>query len=262
MTMQRVMVAGLCGVLGWGCTGPTPHVPRGWTQHDPADHFTDADAPSRFQVLVAYGGNMPSHTMLRVVAAGGAVLWDPGGGFALADANYRRQADLIRDPGPPLRDILAHRWRSLDVAVEVFEWDVTVDEARALRSDLVGNGADEPFRTDRRAGVCSLAISEFIMRHGLARTRLSSTYGWPQDLARALYARRPDRVRLFRYGGEKKILIPPGYSDGFRFGKCEAATPMKATFRPGIVRTAYRVMQTSLWADIHVGCTFGFPRDA
>ncbi len=38
--------------------------------------------------------------------------------------------------------------------------------------------------------------------------------------------------------------------------------PMKATFRSGIVRTAYRVMPTSRWADVHVGCTFGFPRNA
>ena len=67
-----------------------------------------------------------------------------------------------------------------------------------------------PIARPGKAGVCSLAVSEFIMRHSLVRTRLSATDGWPQDLAWALYARRPDRVRLFRYGGEKVILIPPG----------------------------------------------------
>lgn len=67
-----------------------------------------------------------------------------------------------------------------------------------------------PIARPGKAGVYLLMVSEFIMRHGLVRTRLSATYGWPQNLARALYARRPDRMRLFRYGGEKVILIPPG----------------------------------------------------
>ena len=208
MPLKSPILLALCA-LAVGCTGPAPHVPRDWTHHIPPPIDSLENNTPRLQVIVAYGGNMPSHTMLRITRPDHALFWDPGGAFALHDPTYQRVADLVRNPTPALADILAHRWRCMDVAVEVFEWDLTDAEAHALADRLTGDAGTPPFPTARAAGARAAAVSRFLIEHAPLRARPDAASGWPQDLARALYRQPPDRVRLFRYDNQTALLTPP-----------------------------------------------------
>jgi hypothetical protein len=98
------------------------------------------------------------------------------------------------------------------VEVEVFEWDLTLDQAHELY-DVLLNGTDKnhpagKFSTTTMGGFCCVALSDFLHRFAKKTMNVPKSFFFPHDLARVLYTQSPRRVLAFRHG-KQVVFVPP-----------------------------------------------------
>jgi hypothetical protein len=198
-----------------GCVhAPAPYRPSSWVNTS-IDMKSVADNPAQpsLQVILVYGPWWCHHSALRLVCPDRSVLfWDPGGSYGTSDSMDVRSKDLIRTNPPDLETYLRFTWEYSSVEVEVFEWDVTLDQAHELY-DVLLNGTDKrhpagKFSTATMGGLCSLALSDFLHRFAKKTMNVPKSFFFPHDLARVLYTQSPRRVLAFRRG-KQVVYVPP-----------------------------------------------------
>src|SRR4030042_1357432 len=192
---------------------PAAYRPNSW-EKSPVDLKSVADNPNQslLQVIIVYGPAWCNHSALRLVCKGRPILfWDPGGGYGVSDSEVVRQGDLIINKPPDLGTYLRYTWEYSTVEVEVFEWDLTVEQAIELHEALL-NGTDKNhpagrFTTPTMGGFCSVALSDFLHRFAAKTMTVPKSFFSPHDLARVLYTQSPKRVLAFRRGTQ--IMFTP-----------------------------------------------------
>ena len=132
---------------------------------------------------------LSSHAALRLVANHGKVtFWDPAGAYGLRSPStmdseptdaitIQRKRDVVITGIPDIPTYLQFRWYVGDVTVEVFEWDVSRQDAQVLETVLhdgsVAGSDAEVFDTETAPAFCTMAISEFLQRFFGFRTGTS-----------------------------------------------------------------------------------------
>jgi hypothetical protein len=110
---------------------PAPYRPSSWP-NTPVDMKSVEDNPNHplLQVILVYGPWWCHHSALRLVCPDRSVLfWDPGGSYGTPEQTEVRSKDVIRINPPDLEAYLRFTWDYSTVEVEVFEWDLTSDQA-------------------------------------------------------------------------------------------------------------------------------------
>ena len=198
-----------------GCVhAPAPYRPSSWLS-TPVDMKSVADNLGHplLQVLIVYGPWWCHHSALRLLCPGRPVLfWDPGGSYGTFHHEDIRSKDLIRVDPPDLEAYLKFAWEFSTVEVEVFEWDLTIEQAQELY-DVLDNGADQnhpagKFSTTTMGGFCCVALSDFLHRFAKKTMNVPKSFFFPHDLARVLYTQSPRRVLAFRRG-KQVMFVPP-----------------------------------------------------
>jgi len=170
------------------------------------------------QVIIVYGLAWSHHSALRLVCQDHPVLfWDPGGGYSDPDREVVKVRDLIQINAPDLERYLQFAWENNGVEVEVFEWDLTPEQALELYDVLV-NGTDKDhggrrFNTLTIGGFCTVKLSDFLHRFATKIMVVPKSFFFPENLARVLYSQSPKRVLSFRHGNVAKIYNPIPSSD-------------------------------------------------
>jgi hypothetical protein len=203
-----------------GCFhAPGAYRPDNWVNNR-IDLKSVADNPNQplLQVIIVYGPWWCHHSALRLVSPGQPVLfWDPGGAYGTHLSLDVRSKDLIRINPPDLETYLQFGWRYSSVEVEVFEWDVSSEDAHELYNILI-NGTDKThpagkFTTMTIGGFCSVNLSDFLHRFASKIMIVPKSFFLPHNLARVLYTQSPKRVLVFRR--DKQIMyVPPGIASG------------------------------------------------
>lgn len=198
-----------------GCVhAPAPYRPSSWP-NTPFDMKSVADNPNQplLQVILVYGPWWCHHSALRLVCPDRSVLfWDPGGSYGTPEQTEVRSKDVIRINPPDLEAYLRFTWDYSSVEVEVFEWDLTLDQAHELY-DVLLNGTDKnypagKFSTTTMGGFCCVALSDFLHRFAKKTMDVPKSFFFPHDLARVLYTQSPRRVLAFRRG-KRVEYVPP-----------------------------------------------------
>ena len=198
-----------------GCIhAPAPYRPRDWV-NSPIDMKSIADPPeqSLLQVIIVYGPAWDHHSALRLICPGQPVLfWDPGGSYGTNLPVDVRSKDLIKINPPDLETYLQFTWQYSSVEVEVFEWDLTREDARELY-DVLYNGTDKNhpagrFKTATMGGLCCLALSDFLHRFAGKIMTVPKSFFLPYNLARVLYTQSPKRVLAFRRRKQMMYVSP------------------------------------------------------
>jgi len=213
--MGRIFILLLMGLTLGGCfNSHGPDVSTDWPSRPTA--VANIDRPAGKGVLQVFAGYTPpvySHAALRVETPDGhVVFWDPGGDYAKT-ATTGRQGDNPTRP-PTAAEYL--RWR-LDVVGdrggEVFEWDVTAEEAAYL-ADVLENGrtSDDPegsFDPDVPPSQCALTICEYLDRFAPQYVQLGERLFYPYSLAQALYKQNPDRIIVYWLNKPTRVYYRP-----------------------------------------------------
>jgi len=123
-----------------------------------------------------------------------------------------RDNDLIKINAPNLQQHLQFVWKHSSVEGEVFEWDVTPEQAGELYDVLV-NGTDKnhsagKFTTFTIGGFCTVNLSDFLHRFAKKIMDIPKSYFFPENLARVLYSQSPKRVLSFHRGNVQKLYNP------------------------------------------------------
>ena len=195
----------LCICLTSCCMhAPAPYRPSTWIGTSTTIEST-ADIPDQplLQVIIVYGPMWCHHTALRVVCPDRPVLfWDPGGSYGVSDPEDVRSNDLIRIKPPGIEAYLQFIWKHSSTEVEIFEWDLTPEQARDLLDVLLqGTDKDHPagrFTTTTLGLFCSAAVSDFLHRFAGKIVTVPRSFFFPHDLAKVLYTQSPRRVLWFR----------------------------------------------------------------
>lgn len=197
-----------------GCVhAPAPYRPSSWVK-TPIDMKSIADNPNQpsLQVILVYGAWWCHHSALRLDCPDRSVLfWDPGGSYGTPEQTEVRSKDVIRINPPDLEAYLRFTWEYSSVEVEVFEWDLTHEQARELY-DVLLNGTDKnhpagKFSTTTMGGFCCVALSDFLHRFAKKTMNVPKSFFFPHDLARVLYTQSPRRVFAFRRG-KQNVYTP------------------------------------------------------
>jgi hypothetical protein len=212
--LRAVLALCACVFTIVGCLhSPAPYRPKDWASKpiDIQSISENADQP-RLQVIIVYGPLWCHHSALRLQGAGGRVLfWDPGGSYGVSDS-IQRSKDLIEVDPPDLGRYLEFARQHSSKEVEVFEWDLSDQEANRLYDILShGNprdGASGKFSTSTMGGFCAVALSDFLNRFGPAGISVPGKFFLPHNLARVLYARSPKRILVFQRGAVR-VVAPP-----------------------------------------------------
>lgn len=194
---------------------PAPHLPQSWIG-TPVDWDSLADDPgqAKLQIIIAYGQLVENHSALRLVCPDRQVIfWDPGGGYNAEKAPHTRWNDLIVEDPPDLKTYMKFREIHYDLAVEIFEWNLEIAQAKKMH-DVLKNGTDNNhpagiFRTNTLGLFCSTAVSDFLKRFATDIMTVPDTYFRPNKLARVLYSQSPDRVLIFRRNQQPLVYIQP-----------------------------------------------------
>jgi hypothetical protein len=198
-----------------GCVhAPAPYRPSSWP-NTLVDMKSVADNPNHplLQVILVYGPWWCHHSALRLVCPDRSVLfWDPGGSYSTPEQTEVRSMDVIRVNPPDLEAYLRFAWDYSSVEVEVFEWDLTLDQAHELY-DVLLNGTDKhhpagKFSTTTMGGFCCIALSDFLHRFAGKTMNVPKSFFFPHDLARVLYTQSPRRVLAFRRGKQVRFVPP------------------------------------------------------
>ena len=214
---HRAALAGLWSGIFFlmGCTHfPLPNLPADWAdrQVELKEIPEDSGVPT-LQVIIAYGEISCHHAALRLAVSKNQVLfWDPGGGYENPGSSTPRVRDLIIEDPPDLRTYLDFRWKNEDRAVEIFEWHLSLADARELYGILMsGTDKSHPagrFQTLTPGLFCSHAISDFLNRFASHIVKVPGKYLFPHDLSKILYTQSPDRVLVLRRG-DGVMSYPP-----------------------------------------------------
>ena len=197
-----------------GCLhAPGAYRPDNWVNHR-IDLKSTADHPNQplLQVIIVYGPWWCHHSALRLVSPDQPVLfWDPGGAYGTHISLDVRSKDLILIDPPDLETYLQFAWRYSSVEVEVFEWDMSPEDAHELY-DILIRGTDKThpagkFSTMTMGGFCSVNLSDFLRRFAGKTMIVPKSYFCPHNLARVLYTQSPRRVLVFRR--DKQIMYAP-----------------------------------------------------
>ncbi len=198
-----------------GCVhAPAPYRPSSWVK-TPIDMKSVADNPNQpsLQVILVYGPWWCHHSALRLVWTDRSVLfWDPGGSYGTPEQTEVRSKDVIRSNPPDMEAYLRFTWDYSSVEVEVFEWNLTLDQAHELY-DVLLNGTDKnhpagKFSTTTMGGFCCVALSDFLHRFAKKTMNVPKSFFFPHDLARVLYTQSPRRVLAFRRGKQVEYVPP------------------------------------------------------
>jgi hypothetical protein len=197
-----------------------------------------ADNPNHplLQVIIVYGPWWCHHSALRLVCPDRPVLfWDPGGSYGIFHQEDIRSKDLIRIDPPDLEAYLQFTWEFSSVEVEVFEWDLTTEQAGELY-DVLLNGTDKnhpagKFSTTTMGGFCCVALSDFLHRFAKKTMNVPKSFFFPHDLARVLYTQSPRRVLAFRRGKQVVYVPPLNHSGSLAYSPCQARGRLRQAFQ-------------------------------
>jgi hypothetical protein len=212
---RLILILLLYACLGTACFhAPAHYRPQSWIGN-PIDMKSIATAPhqSLLQVIIVYGPAWGHHSALRLICQDRPVLfWDPGGSYGVSDPEVVRDKDLIQINAPDLERYLQFTWQHSSAEVEVFEWDLTREQALELYEVLV-NGADKNhgakrFHTFTLGGLCTVKLSDFLHRFATKIMVVPKSFFFPENLAHVLYSQSPKRVLSFRPGHVQKIYHP------------------------------------------------------
>ncbi len=217
--MNRSVLAGKTGGFGIGIVvpmllciclasccmhAPAPYRPSRWMGTSTTmESIADIPDQSLLQVIIVYGPAWCHHTALRLVCPDRPVLfWDPGGSYGVSDPRDVRSKDLIRINPPNLETYLRFTWKHSSTEVEVFEWDLSPEQARDLYDVLLrGTDKNDPagrFTTTTLGLFCSEAVSDFLHRFAAKIMTVPKSFFLPHNLAKVLYTQSPRRVLSFR----------------------------------------------------------------
>jgi hypothetical protein len=206
-------------IVGGCIHAPAPYRPEPW-EHSPIDLKSVVDRPgnSLLQVIIVYGHWWSHHTALRLLSTDQPVqFWDPGGGYGDDFPEEIRSRDLVRVHPPDLPMYVRYAWNLGGLEVEVFEWDLTPDEARGLYDILVhrtdGHHPAGRFTTATARLFCTVAVSDFLHRFAGNILTVPELFFLPEHLARVLYTQSPRRVLALR-PHEQTVYFPETVNAG------------------------------------------------
>lgn len=200
----------------------TPMLPKIWNGNEcDAKSLDDDPGQAKLHIMIMYRGGICSHVALRVHChSKGPIFWDPAGGFATnhdnpdtlhlngsldVPANFDpvRRKDVITERVPSINQYLAWRKSIQTDGVEIFEFNISDDEAEELWTILrYGTKRSHPkgaFHTNAFGGTCGLAIAKFLHRFAEDIVTVDTVW-YPHNLAKQLYKENPDRVIIYRDG--------------------------------------------------------------
>jgi len=206
-----------------------PMLPNAWYGKEcNAKSLEDNPEQARLHILVMYRGTSCVHTTLRVYCrTNGPVFWDPAGGYA-AKHRYAGQArrhmrfdapvkegpvrenDVLVEKVPGLNQYLDWRKRIDTDAVEIFEFNISDEQAEEIWTILrYGTKRSHPkgrFSTNAIGGLCGFSVAKFL--HRFAEDIVNVDTVWhPHNLAKQLYEENPDRVIIYR-DGQLSFYLP------------------------------------------------------
>ncbi len=206
-----------------------PMLPKAWYGKECNTRILE-DNPEqpKLHVLVMYRGSSCVHTTLRVYCrTKGPVFWDPAGGFAVqhhyagqarrhmrfdapVNGEYVRENDVLVEKVPGLNQYLDWRKRIDTDAVEIFEFNISDEQAEEIWTILrYGTKRSHPkgrFSTNAIGGLCGFSVAKFL--HRFADDIVTVDTVWhPHNLAKQLYKEDPDRVIIYR-DGHLSFYIP------------------------------------------------------
>jgi hypothetical protein len=196
---------------------PLNKLPDNWQNKKvPIENLDDADNQSCMQIVICYAGLGCAHTLMRLyIPKMGSILWDPGGGYATHDyAKTSRHNDVISKKAPTMREYFKwrHHFKFSTNAIEIFEYDISVDQATKLWTILANEGTDKNhpqgnFRTATPGSFCSYKVSMFLEKFCLEIVEIKHSL-LPHSLAESLYKKKVDRVYIYR-NGALELHYPP-----------------------------------------------------
>ena len=199
-----------------------PMLPKAWYGKEcNAKSLEDNPEQSKLHVMVMYRGVSCVHTTLRVYCrTKGPVFWDPAGGYAARHRHagqarrhlrYKapvkdgpvRENDVFAEKVPSLKQYLDWRKRIDTHAVEIFEFNISDEQAEEIWTILrYGTKRSHPkgrFSTNAMGGLCGFSVAKFL--HRFAEDIVNVEAVWhPHNLAKQLYKETPDRVIIYRDG--------------------------------------------------------------
>jgi hypothetical protein len=199
-----------------GCFhAPPAYLPEQWIRTPiTTESLVDSPNQPRLQVIMVAGPFWYNHTALRLVCTDRPVVfWDPGGSYGARDENVVRSRDLIVCNPPDLMTYLFFLEKRTYSSVEIFEWDLNMEQAHELHDVLVqGTDKSHPagkFNPRSAGAFCSSAVSDFLHRFATAIVTVPESYFFPNNLAKVLYTQAPRRVIVSRHRAEMIISVKP-----------------------------------------------------
>jgi hypothetical protein len=206
-----------------------PMLPKAWYGKEcNAKSLEDNPEQAKLHVMVMYRGVSCVHTTLRVYCrTKGSVFWDPAGGYAARhhyagparrhrrfDAPVKegpvRENDVLVEKVPSLNQYLDWRKRIDTHAVEIFEFNISDEQAEEIWTILRhGTKRSHPkgrFSTNAMGGLCGFSVAKFLHRFADDIVKVDTVWH-PHNLAKQLYKENPDRVIIYR-DGHLSFYIP------------------------------------------------------
>jgi hypothetical protein len=210
----------IVAVTTTGCVGERTVAPIGWAPSSEVDRSPDRSVDhdhGALQIFICYGNGLSSHAALRIAGSDGTVVfWDPGGALGTDPEDLRtRRACLIPDDPPTPSEYFRFRtgWCG-EARMEMFQWLLDADEARALHAVLVDGCSDRypnrTFKSDTPPFACAVAVSAFLQQYRPAGISLRHRSFWPHSLAADLWKQRPAAVWEFRKGVSPRAFVSRG----------------------------------------------------
>ncbi len=165
------------------------------------------------QVLICYDSVSSSHAAIRLISPATMLFWDPGGLLGHEGNGGFVRVNSIIEGRPTLDEYWAWRQSFTELAMQVFEYDLSQAEHVALFDVLDScrtKMREDGFTTNWMGGQCCVGTSQFLRRYFHGRLTVSHEYFWPHSLACELWTQPVNRVYDYRRGHEKcRVLSPP-----------------------------------------------------
>ncbi len=224
LTKNIIFVLFILGIsLQAGCCyhrSNPPMLPKAWYGKEcNVKSLEDNPEQSKLHVMVMYRGVSCVHTTLRVYCrTNGSLFWDPAGGFAArhhyagparryrrydapVNEGYVRENDVLVEKAPSLNQYLDWRKRIDTHAVEIFEFNISDEQAEETWTILrYGTKRSHPkgrFNTKGVGGLCGLSVAKYLHRFAEDIVKVDTVWH-PHNLAKQLYKKNPDRVIVYR----------------------------------------------------------------
>ncbi len=197
-----------------------PMLPKAWYGNEcDAKSLDDDTEQAKLHIFIMYRGMICSHVALRVYCPSkGSLFWDPAGGFGipdnyvdpplqdshfdiLADLSSVRENDVIIKRAPSINQYLAWRKYIQTSGVEIFEFNLSDDDAEKLWMILrYGTNRSHPkgaFHTNTFGGMCGSVVAKFLHRFAEDIVNVNTVL-YPHNLSKQLYKEYPDRVIVYQ----------------------------------------------------------------